>query len=279
MEGKFEDALCVIEEVVAGVRLFAWLVPYWHGKCLFAVGRYSEATPALLVAFRLRGLRHDLMLSISESLYMQGRFLSSSFFHCLEALTLWAVNKRRSGRLLAEAIVHAGVFVLTRASRLILPLTRHITPLRKFQYSHFPPFEPEATLSEMAYEKGHMVAGHELIDRAIAVAPDVPRLWANKAIFLTHEKRYDEAIAACDRALLAEPDHPMWKHNREQLDLLKQGTIAETRRCLVDVGKKHDGSYSIENFTRLDRPAEDGPGRKSKGSRTKASRRRRERRA
>jgi tetratricopeptide (TPR) repeat protein len=66
-------------------------------------------------------------------------------------------------------------------------------------------------------------------------------------------KRYDEAIEACDRALRDEPDNPLWKHNREQLDLLKQGKISETRRCLV-VGKmKGDGTYTIQNFKRPDR--------------------------
>jgi tetratricopeptide (TPR) repeat protein len=133
MEGRFEEALHEIEQVVAQGELFAWLVPYWHGKSLFAVGRYAEATPPLLLAFHLRGLRYDLMLSVSDSLYMQGRFLSSSLFHCLEALTLWPVNKKRSGRLLAEAVVHTLVFLLTRISRFAPPLTRHIKPVLKFQ--------------------------------------------------------------------------------------------------------------------------------------------------
>jgi tetratricopeptide (TPR) repeat protein len=96
-----------------------------------------------------------------------------------------------------------------------------------------------------------MTAGQELLDRALAIAPNEPHLLGNKATFLMHEKRYNEAIIICDRALQAEPDHPIWKHNREQLDLLKQGKIIQTRRCVADAKKKHDGSYSIENFRRM----------------------------
>ena len=94
----------------------------------------------------------------------------------------------------------------------------------------------------MAYERGHMDAGDALIDRAIAIAPDVPYLWANKAVFLMHAKRYDEAAAALDRALCMEPDNPVWKHNKEQIDLLKQGKIAIKRRCIIEGKQKRDGS-------------------------------------
>ena len=142
MEGKFDNALHEIEQVVAEGKLFAWLIPYWHGKCLLAVGRYREAAPLLLLAFRIRGIKHDILLSISDAFYMQGRFLASAYFHCLAALALLPVNKRRSGRLLAEAILRTGIFMLTRISRSALPLTRHIAFLRKFQYSYFEPFQP-----------------------------------------------------------------------------------------------------------------------------------------
>ena len=256
MEGRFSDALHEIEQVIAKGDVFAGLVPFYHGTCLFGLGRYAESTPPLMAAFHLCGLRYGLALLISDSLYMQGRCVFASLFRCLEALAVWPVNKSRSLHLVGDAVTQMCVYSLGHFSRWLLPITRHMKPILRLQYSHFPPFEPEVTLSLIAWRKGHIPAGHDLINRALAIAPDVALLWGNKACFLMQEKKYDEAITACDRALQYEPDHPSWKHNREQLDLLKKGKISNIHRCTVSVHRNWQRNYVLQNMKRFNDSAE-----------------------
>ena len=226
MDGRFPEALREIEQAVAKCDSENWLIHYLHGKCLVNVGRYAEALTPLMLAFDLRGLRHELILAISESLYMQGRFLPSAFYSCLEAVSLWPANKRRGLLLVSQAARSGLIFIITRLSRYLLRLTRNVKPLLKLHYAYLPaPYEPEAQLALMAVKRGHMAAANILLDQAIAIAPDVAVLWGNKATVLAMERKYDEAITAYDRALNYDPGNLAWEHSREQITLLKEGKI------------------------------------------------------
>lgn len=234
MEGQFPEALSEIEQATATCDSGNWFFHYLHGKCLINMGRYAEALTPLMHAFSLRGQRHELMLAISESLYMQGRFLSSAFYRCREAVALLPANKRRSLLLVSQATLHSLIFIITRLSRYLLRFTRNIKPLLKLHYACLPaPYEPEAQLALMAVKRGHIAAGNILLDQAIAIAPDVSYLWGNKGTVLAMERKYDEAITAYDRALNYNPGNLAWEHSRKQITLLKEGKITHIQSRFV----------------------------------------------
>ena len=242
MEGKFEDALREIEAAISSGTDYGWYVSFWHGICLIGVGRYSDALPKLMLAYRLRGMRPDILHAISEALYFQGEVLPHFYYACLEAFSVLPANTRRGLVLFAQGLMHASIFLTCRFSKLLLPITRKFSRLKNFQYSHFPPFEPESTLARMAGQKGHLTAAETLLDRAIKSTPDVTILWAQKAWGAAGLGRYDDAIAAYDRAIKLEPKSEMLRKSKEQVLQVKAGKIKKPRFLIAQ--QNSDGTYS-----------------------------------
>lgn len=66
----------------------------------------------------------------------------------------------------------------------------------------------------VAHQCGKNEAALDLIDRALAIEPDLPDAWNNRANTLNALKRSEEALASYDRALALKPDYPGALTNR-----------------------------------------------------------------
>src|ERR1044071_2201785 len=61
-------------------------------------------------------------------------------------------------------------------------------------------------LGVMEVQRKNFSAGIELIDRAIEIKPHIAAFFSNRGNALNELKRFDEALAAYDRALAIAPD-------------------------------------------------------------------------
>ena len=172
---------------------------------LLRTGHYREAEAELRTALEIRGAYPMLALSLSESIYMQGRFLAANRYKMREVLLLLPVNPKRSIRLFTEIVLHGTIYVLAAISRAVVGMLRGRPRLARAVSRIIPPYEPHATLSEMAFGQGHMVEAYDLLKKALVFGSHEARLWGNLAAISMALGRHAEASDACKRAQELEP--------------------------------------------------------------------------
>ena len=66
----------------------------------------------------------------------------------------------------------------------------------------------QTAMGAIRFSLGDAAAGLELIDRAIEGNGDDPSFHCNRANILNRLRRFEEAVESCDRALALKPDYP-----------------------------------------------------------------------
>lgn len=217
MAGDFAKALNEIEQHNNTGLPAPWVVHICHGRALLRTGHYRDAEAELRTALEIRGAYPGLALSLSESIFMQGRFLEANRYKMREALLLLAVNIKRSIRLFTEIGLHGTIYVLTATSRSVVRVFKGRTRLTHAVSRIIPPYEPHATLSGIAFSKGHIVEAYDLLKQALVFGAQEARLWGNLATISMGMGRHAEAADACSRAQELEPNNPTWKRQAKSI--------------------------------------------------------------
>lgn len=97
--------------------------------------------------------------------------------------------------LLAEAVQRHQAGDLAQAIRLYRKLVKRFGPNARTYY----------LLGTALSQQGELIEGVYLLGQSLALAPDQPVVWSNRAAGLQRLKRYDEALEACARALALDP--------------------------------------------------------------------------
>jgi tetratricopeptide (TPR) repeat protein len=69
-------------------------------------------------------------------------------------------------------------------------------------------------LATIAFQKGNLEVGIEIIARSLRINPNQPTAWNNQGNALRELKRLDEALVCCDRAVALKPDFALAYLNR-----------------------------------------------------------------
>lgn len=97
--------------------------------------------------------------------------------------------------MLAEAVKLHQSGELAAAIRLYRKLVKRFAPNAQTLYF----------LGTALSQQGDLIEGVYLLGQSLALAPDQPVVWSNRAAGLQRLKRYDEALEACARALALDP--------------------------------------------------------------------------
>lgn len=243
MAGDFDKALKEIEQHNDENLPDVWVVHLHRGRTLLRAGRYREAEAELRTAIERRGAYPGLALSLAESIYMQGRFLAANRYKMREVILLLPVNPKLSIRLFTEVMIHSAIYVLAAGSRAV---TKRFANKRRLVHILsriiiIPPFEPYATLSEMAFKQGHMTEAYDLLQQALEFGGHEAWLWANLAAVSLVMGHHSEASAACARAQELEPENPAWQQQADAIQAMTSGTAP--LRMILCTQKKGENDW------------------------------------
>jgi Flp pilus assembly protein TadD len=227
-----------------------WVVHQWRGRALLRTGRYEQAETELRKAVSMRGAYPGLALSLSEALYMQGRFPEANRYKTREAFLLLPINPRGSMHLFAEVLMHGTIYKLATASRKLEQLLPEHSTILRFLTRVVPPYEPYATLSEMAFTQGHMKEAYDLLQRALKFATNEARLWGNLSAVCMGLGRTDEAESACTRARALDPNNPRWEEQEKSIKAVASGS-EQLRLFTVTQRKGKDGRPTTVEVERV----------------------------
>ena len=225
LAGEYSKALDEIEQHRKKDLPSAWVVFKRHGLALLHTGHYREAEAQLRTALKMRGAYPGLALSLSESIFMQGRFFAANRFKMREVLLLMTVNPKLSIRLLSEVVLHYAIYVLTAVSRAIVKRFNKVPRFARVILRLFPPYEPHATLSDAAFARGHMVEAYDLLKQAMAFGSREARLWGNLGAICMALSRFAEATGAYAHAKELEPENPDWQQLSESVQAVASGAV------------------------------------------------------
>lgn len=208
MEGKYTQALAEIEKAVEeGVK--GWMVDMYHGRVLNALGRYDEAFPYLHRAYKVRGLRPELLRELEQAAYFSGRVLVAAKYQWLLGLAMLGLRNPRRGFLaLLQGTITAFFAILGMLSKKLWRYTRRVPVIGRLHGRLLPPKEPEATILHTLAEREQYEAALVLARRALQIRPEDPDNHELLLMLLANTRNRDEAIATCDGAMKRWPNHP-----------------------------------------------------------------------
>ena len=103
------------------------------------------------------------------------------------------------------------------------------------------PHAPERFIcSRLSCGEGRLAEAVDHASQAVRVCPLIADYWNSLGILLGDVGKYDEAIAAFDRALQQRPDYPEAHANR-RLSLLRKGDLAAAERAGRDAVRLDPG--------------------------------------
>ncbi len=112
-------------------------------------------------------------------------------------------------------------------------------------------------LGVMNIQKNRLHVGIELLERALAVAPDNPAVLNNLGVALKASKRYGEAVACFDRALALQPDFVLAQNNRaitlfeaRQFEAALEGYQKVLAACPGQLGVLNDCALVLKELGR-----------------------------
>ena len=251
MEGDFTKALKEIEHPSNEVLPFAWLVHQWHGRALLRTGHYQEAETELRIAHRMKKAYPGVALSLSECIYAQGRFMEANRYRMQEAILLLPVNSILSIRLFAEVIILGTTYMLAAAARFSAARLASRPSLVRIMSRLIAPYEPYATLSEMAVSQGHITEAHDLLQRALKFGAQEAHLWGNLAAINMALGRHIEATEACARAQLLEQDNPLWQRLAQSINAVISGDVP-MRLVQCSIKTKKGGAVELKDVEKIE---------------------------
>lgn len=225
MEGLGREALHAIKQHVDKYGENHWLVRLWHGRALLLFGEYSESERKLLEAYHICNRYPGVAKSVNDVIYSQGRMAEAANYLFKEALNLLSLNPLKAIRLFMRGFFQKRMDALCRASKAVYRKYAQAERLIRFLMRYLPPYEPESTLSEMAFVNGHVKEAAILLEKAMPYGESDARLWSNKSSILTAQGNMVAARAAIERACELDPDNGDWQIMRKSIIDVSQGNV------------------------------------------------------
>jgi tetratricopeptide (TPR) repeat protein len=176
MSGDYEKAF---EEIEKAVGKGAKNVDFYYGRILQAMGKYEDAQKHLKYAIKnckgdeVRSIRigwkAGLYRELSYNELYQGNFAKSSIYTFKYSLYLLC-HGRLLGLVCFITLPTGFLISLTcKLSKLLIPLYRNFSVLKKIIWAIAPPDRPEIVIYRMLYEKGHYTAAKKILCEIIQI--------------------------------------------------------------------------------------------------------------
>lgn len=195
-----------------------WLLNFYFGRALNSVGDYIEAEKYLVLAFKERGFKPELIYEISQSYYLRGKFFTAAKYILKLSIRVVSIHWVRGFKYFFQAAARFGIGLACFIAKISWKVTCHIPFFRNLQSKILSPDEPEFTLANLFLEKGNFKEAEKNFRTCCEIIPTKAESYANLALCLALQGLKDEAIIECDRSIELNPKNELFKHTRQQIE-------------------------------------------------------------
>ena len=195
-----------------------WLFNFYYGRALNSVGNFVGAENYLLLAFRERGFRPELIYEISQSYYLRGKFFFAAKYLLILSLRVLSLHLVSGIKYFLQAASYIAIALACIIAKVSWKVVRHIPFFRDLQTKILSPDEPQFTLGNLLLEKGNFKEAERNFRSCCEIISTKAENHANLALCLALQGLKDEAIKACDKSIELNPKNELFKHTRQQIE-------------------------------------------------------------
>jgi tetratricopeptide (TPR) repeat protein len=236
MEHHYEKALECMEAAISKGAI-GWIVNYNYGGALQQNGKYLEAYKYLKKAFRLRGLRAEVVDELVKNLTMRCKYFSASMYSFILSLIKSKQSIKQafisfggSIYLLSMGSISAILRFITRCVNVLI-LPRIITRKINFIY------EPHLSTSKILLQKGHYEQAENISSQVYRF--NNIQILNTLAVSQARQGKYNEAILTIDQALHIYKNDEKLIHNRKSFVYARDGNKPGRLVSIDKHGKLH----------------------------------------
>lgn len=195
-----------------------WLFNSYYGRALNSVGNFVEAENYLLLAFKERGFRPELIYEISQSYYLRGKFFIAAKYLLILSLRVLSLHLVGGFKFFLQAARYIVIGLACFIAKVTWKVVRHLPFICNLQTKILPPDEPQFTLGNLMLEKGNFKEAEQNFRSCCEIIPTKAENHANLALCLALQGLKDEAIKACDKSIELNPKDERFKHTKQQIE-------------------------------------------------------------
>jgi Flp pilus assembly protein TadD len=214
-----------------------WLVDFCYGRALNSTGDYEQAVVELKKALQSRKWHPQVLRQLADAYYFQGRFGEAAKYAALCGLALVRWFPASSFRHFGLCLHHFGLHLVTRFSKRVWPISRHVPIINRLHMRFCNPAQPEETLGFMLIRQGHYKFAEKHLRKACETLPVSPYLLANLCGCLALQGKRKEAIEKCEMAIQCANNESMLAQLRQQKKDLESDAYEGPKR-IVEIDAK-----------------------------------------
>ena len=242
MEGNNVKSL---KEAKIGIKEnsdYHWGRRFVYGRSLLHNGKYAAALIQLRIAYKIRGVKPELMKDLSTAYYFLGHMCYAAYLQTKGGLWILPIFPKTAIYQIIQAFIHFLLGFLCICSKQVWHISKCSTFTQKIHLFLSSPYEPEATLSNMLLEQKHYNMALVHAKNAVKICPTVAGLWINLSNLhqlLGHEKL---CLNSIQYAIRLEPKNLFFQYQKEQI-LAVYENRAEDLLPPKNIPKKHTKGY------------------------------------
>jgi tetratricopeptide (TPR) repeat protein len=195
-----------------------WIVNFYHGRALNAVGNYMEALPYLELALSKSRYSLELWNEISISYHLKACFIKSAKYVFKLSFNTFFLYPLTGLKLLLKAITVVIVSLSCLVSKMFWKLNKSIPFIRELQTRLLPPDEPEFTLGNILMKKGNYEGAEKYFKYSCNVLPNKADSHSNLGLCLALLGLKDEALKEYEKSIELSPQNILLKHTKKQIE-------------------------------------------------------------